>query len=131
MKYSKEEKEKIMEGLRNIQNWIEREIQPYLKESIVVEFGDYIKRDYIKERQYELIVKKDDIIGTNGGLRLLFNIKDWQKDVFGWIDVWQADYYALNFGSTLMVWWQNVKCKLLDLVYEQKRQTDAIMNFNV
>lgn len=131
MKYSKEEKEKIMEGLRNIQNWIETEVQPYLRESIVVEFGDYVKRDYVKERQYGLIVKKDDIIGADGGLCLLFNIKDWQKGVCGYIDVWKADYYALNFGATLMAWWPNVKRELLNLVYGQKRQTDAIMNFNV
>lgn len=103
MKHSKEEKEKIMDGLRNIQNWIETEIQPYLREPVVVEFGDYVKREYVKERQYELIVKKDDIVGTSGGLCLLFNIDDYQRGVCGLIDVWQGDYYTLEFGATLMV----------------------------
>lgn len=131
MVYSKEEKEIIMEGLKSIQNWIETEIQPNLKESIVVDFGDYVKRGAVREREYRLAVRKDEIAGSIGDLSLLFDIKDWQKGVCGWINIWEGDYYAISFGATLMTWWPTVKRMLLDSIYEQKKQSDCIMNFKV
>jgi hypothetical protein len=132
MKFAKEQVEKLHNNGRAMEVYIKTEIMPYLKDEVKVDFGDMVTRGRygeIKEKNYKLYVSKDEVWCKQGGLGIMFDIKDYQRGVCGWIDLWsKEDGWALDCLYNLSLNWASIKAKLNDYVKEQKAKDDAVFN---
>lgn len=109
MRFTKEQAEKLCNNGRAMEEYIKTEIIPHLTDRVEVEFGDMVTRgrySEIRERDYCLIVRNDGIIVKQGGLRIMFDIKEYDRGSIGCIDIWdKADGFALDCLYNLSLNW--------------------------
>lgn len=132
MMYTREEyKEKLIPNAKAIEDFIKKEITPYLTENIKIPFGEIVRRgryNEIKENKHTLFVRKDSILGHTGGLTIYFDIPSYLKNTCGCIDIWNDYGYGGEFIYDLCLEWSHIKFKLLSEVKSQKAKRNAVLN---
>ena len=132
MKFTRKEYvERLIPQGKSIEEFIKKEIQPYLFEEVVINFGDIVRRgryNEIKEHEFSLYVRNDSIVGTCGGLSLLFKMEDYQKGVCGWVDIYNDYSYGGDFIYELCLNWQSIKRELLNNINSQKASRNNVFN---
>ena len=136
MRFTREEyTEKLIPQGKKIEEFVKNEVQPYLTEEIKVSFGEIVERgryNEIREHQFSIYVSKNELVGTCGGLSILFDMRDDQKGVCGLIDVWDNYGHGGEFLFELCLNWQTIKRKLLNGVEDQKKKRSEVFdNFQV
>ena len=130
MEYTKREyEENLKPNAKAIEEFIAREIQPYLTNEIEIPFGDIVRRgryNEIREHEFTLYVRKDKVFGKIGGLTIYFDIPSYLKGVCGCIDIYNDWGYGGRFIYNLCLRWEAIKFKLLGEVDTQKRRRDAV-----
>ena len=132
MKFTKKEYDSILkERAKEIETYIESEIQPYITEEIKIDFGDYVRRGRygeVKEREFTLIIRKDCIFGNCGGLVLYFKIPYYMKNCCGSIDIYDDWTYGGRFIYDLCSNWQSVKGSIITMVKCQKIKKERVFD---
>lgn len=137
MLFTKQEYETILkEQGKSIEQYIQTEIQPYMVEEIEIPFGDIVHRgryDEIKEHEFTLYVRKDEIYGRCGGLTIYFDLPEYFKGTCGCIDVYNDFGHGGSFLYNLCLNWKRViKPTLFTQIDAQKRSREAVLkNFEV
>ena len=131
MEFTKQEyREQLIPNGRMIEEYIKEEIMPNITENITIDFGDIVQRgryNEIKEHEFSIHVHKDNVSGSCGGLTILFDIKDWQKGVCGYIDVWNNYGYGGEFLFNLCLHWSRIKREMLNSIDRQKSKRQAVL----
>lgn len=132
MMYTREDyKNKLIPNAKAIEDFIKKEIQPYLVENIKIPFGDIVRRgrhSEIRENKHCLYVQKDRVFGNTGGLTIYFDIPDYLKSTCGCIDVWNDWGYGGEFIYDLCLEWNSIKFKLLNAVENQNANRNKVLN---
>lgn len=136
MEFTKKEyKEILIPNGKKIEEFIKSEIQPYLTGTITVCFGETVERgryNELKEKEFCLWVRRDEIGGNCGGLTLLFALDDYQKRMTGYIDIYDSYGYGGKFIYELCADWTRIKRILLNAVNEQQTKRKQVLeNFKI
>ena len=130
MLYTNEEYEMLKSNTKAIENYL-RNIMPNLRDGIRIPFGKMTTRGRygeIKEPYYELVIKKDYLIGWAGCLKFEFSESAANQSSC-------TSVYSKGFGSEFMASlineWQIIKRKVIDSIQQQEAYVSAIKNFKL
>lgn len=130
MLYTNEEYEMLKSNTKAIENYL-RSLMPNLRDTIRVTFGEMTTRGRygeIREPYYELVIKKDYLIGWAGFLK--FEFSESAVDWSGGTSVYSKGSGS-NFMASLINEWQIIKREILDSIQQQEAYVSAIKNFKL
>lgn len=132
MEFTKKEYEEILtQRAKAIEQFIKTEIQPHITKEFKISFGDIVHRgryNEIKEHEFTLYIRNDEIFGMIGGLAIYFNMPEYLKGCCGCIDIYNHYSYGGRFIYYLCLNWQHIKAEMLAEMNKQKQNKNAVFD---
>lgn len=129
MTFTKEEREKLIANGKAIEKFIREEIMPHLREPVMIEFGDEVRRGRYqesREREYTLTVANGRLGASYGGLSLYFgDMPIYFKGMTGCIDIYEDKSWGHEFLNALSLNWRHgefIRSCLITAVEKQNEQ---------
>lgn len=124
----KNEKDYVCDGLKKIDQYITEQLVPRVANigHVSVEFGKLksYPNSWAPEREHSISVYKDgNIAYRTGGLSLYFSLDKDYKD--------RCVYKDWTYSKDLLLYWKEVKQKLLLEIEQKEREYSEIVNFQI
>lgn len=120
--------EVLNDALHKIQDYCEKEIIPKMEYSnrLEINFGEVLYRGWESKYEYSFAIDKSkmNIYYRSGGLMLCF-----KKEAYTSSTIYDLCSWVLT--KDLILYWQDVKHKLLEELDRQEQEFKAVSNFQV
>ena len=133
MIYTDEELAILRENTKQIENYLHG-LQPQIRESIHIEFGDTVVRRgaygcRAYEREFDLWVGKDSVFGGSGGLR--YSFEPLEEYRCGLIDLYNDRGFGGKYMAALCCNWRSIKGEITNQIANQISRVASIRSFTL